>query len=691
MTIDRRPTLTAPDDDPYLWLEDIYGARAVAWAEAQSAATRNAVMTPNALADAHQLAVLMDRPDKLPRISRRGAHIYNFWDDPQNPKGVWRRTTLDEFRKDDVSWDLIIDVDALAKAEGEDWVWRGATTLPGTHDRALIALSRGGSDASVLREFDMPTRAFLANGFQLPEAKTQVTWVDRNTLLVASPLGGKTFATTSAYARTVRLWQRGENFSAAKVMFEVEATHMRASVIVDRTVAPPRFQYIDRVTFYDVIEHIGDIAGAKTPLELPSDCDRRLYRDWLVAIPRTTWDVGDETVLPGQVVVFKLADYLAGRRKPTTLFTPTDRRVVWPVFDTIGDMIKLTVLDNLQMREEIHEPAPTGWAKRTLNGLPRLGVSWVYPLDNASEESNGDFLAQCEGPLTPPTLLLIAKGKPPEVLRHAPVDFEVSGKAIAQHEVIAADGERIPYTVIGPDVAPTGNAPVLMTGYGGFGVPLLPRYNKEIGKLWLERGGTLVVANIRGGGEFGVRWHEAGRRANKTTSFSDFGAIAADLVARRITKPSRIAAEGRSHGGLLIANMLTRYPERFGALLCAVPLTDMRRYTKLLAGHSWIQEHGDPDVPEDWAYLQHTSAFHMAEPGKTYPPILITTSRNDDRVHPGHARKFAAKLQALGYDNVAYLENPTGGHGGSGPDTAEIATQSALGLTFLARGIGWEW
>jgi prolyl oligopeptidase len=323
----------------------------------------------------------------------------------------------------------------------------------------------------------------------------------------------------------------------------------------------------------------------------------------------------------------------------------------------------LTVLDNLHTRHEIHERTLNGWTKRTLDGLPPLGVSFVSPLDTSPEASNGDFLALCEDPLTPPTLMLLAKGKPPEVLRRAPVDFDASGMVVVQHEAIAADGERIPYTVTGPATEPKGDAPVHMTGYGGFETPSFPRYRTEIGKLWLERGGTAVIANIRGGGEFGVRWHEAGRRANKITSHDDFAAVAADLVARGITKPSRIAAEGRSNGGLLVANMMTRYPKRFGAVFCTVPLTDMRRYTKLLAGPSWIAEYGDPDLPDDWAYLKHTSAYHTAEPGKVYPPILIATSRKDDRVHPGHARKFAAKLQAMGYANVAYFESPTGGHG----------------------------
>jgi prolyl oligopeptidase len=302
------------------------------------------------------------------------------------------------------------------------------------------------------------------------------------------------------------------------------------------------------------------------------------------------------------------------------------------------------------------------------------------------DESTGDLLAQMQDPLTPPSLALLERGRGPQLLKQSTPTFDPSGLEVTNHQAIGVDGERIPYTQIGPRQA-TGEAPVHMTGYGGFGISMQPSYNSAIGKLWLERGGTAVIAQIRGGGEFGARWHDAGRGAGKRLSHDDFAAVAADLVRRGVTVPQRIAAEGGSNGGILITNMLVRYPERFGALFCTIPLIDMRRYARLLAGASWIAEYGDPDKPEDWAYLQTYSAYHLAEAGQPYPPILIATTRKDDRVHPGHARKMAAKLQALGYD-APYYEPAAGGHG-YGKDNQERAAFTALGLTFLRQSIGW--
>lgn len=274
----------------------------------------------------------------------------------------------------------------------------------------------------------------------------------------------------------------------------------------------------------------------------------------------------------------------------------------------------------------------------------------------------------------------------PILLKQAPRTFTADGLLVTQHEAVSIDGEKIPYVQTGP-AGETGDAPVYLRAYGGFGVSEKPTYVASTGKLWLERGGTSVVANIRGGGEFGTRWHDAGRHAGKRLSHDDFAAVAADLVKRGVTRPSRIAAQGGSNGGILISNMLTRYPERFGALFCTIPLIDMRRYTKLLAGASWIAEYGDPDKPEDWAFLQTYSAYHAAVAGQNYPPILLATTRRDDRVHPGHARKMAAKLQALGYE--AYFYEPAAGGHGYGKDNRERAAFTALGYTFLRDKIGW--
>ena len=392
------------------------------------------------------------------------------------------------------------------------------------------------------------------------------------------------------------------------------------------------------------------------------------------------------THAPDTLLGISLPAFLAGARDFTVLFEPGERRALQGFFWSNGPLI-LSILDELKPVFEVLTPSPQGWSRSKLAGLPEIGVVNVWRFDMQESESNGDLLANAQDPITPGTLSLIEPGRAPVVLKRAPRTFSADGLVVARHEAIAIDGERIPYVQVGPP-GETGDAPVLMSGYGGFGVAQLPYYSSAVGKLWLERGGTSVTANIRGGGEFGSRWHDAGRLAHKPVSHDDFAAVAADLVRRGVTRPQRIAAEGGSNGGILITNMLTRYPERFGALFCTIPLIDMRRYSKLLAGASWIAEYGDPDKPEDWAFLQGYSAYHQAEPGRRYPPILLATTRKDDRVHPGHARKMAAKLQAMGYE--AYFYEPAAGGHGYGKDNKDAAAFVALGYAFLREKIGWS-
>jgi prolyl oligopeptidase len=684
-TIDARPTLAAPDDDPYLWLEDVDGERALAWVEAQNRRTLARFGIGRYEADRESLAAIYDRPDNLPLIARRGARVFNFWKDAAHPRGLWRATTLDSYRGEMPNWQTLLDLDALAAREVEDWTWAGAVTLPPDHSRALLMLSRGGADAVVLREFDLAAGVFVADGFMLPEAKSGAVWIDDDTLLLASALG-EGMATNAGYARTVRLWRRGADPLAAPVIFATDPRHMAVSADLDRDSDDERIWFAERLGFFDEILWLGDRHGPKTRLDLPTDAEAAWHRGWLAVKRRTAWEIGGETHPPDTVLGMSLAAFLAGERCFTTLFEPAERRALQRFF-WCGDRLVLSVLDDLQPVFEALTPSDTGWARAKIDGLPRLGVADLWPLDVRPEESNGDLLANVQDPLTPPSLLLVPRAAAPELLKQAPPAFDPAGLVVTRHEAISEDGTRIPYTQVGPPGL-TAEAPVHLSGYGGFGISQLPYYNPALGKLWLERGGTGVVANIRGGGEFGTPWHDAGRREGKRLSHDDFAAVAADLVRRGVTRPSRIGAEGGSNGGILIANMLTRHPARFGALFCTIPLIDMRRYAKLHAGASWIAEYGDPDNPEDWEFLKEISAYHAAEPGRHYPPILLATSRRDDRVHPGHARKMAAKLQAMGY--AAYFYEPEAGGHGYGKDNRERAAFTALGYNYLRDEIGWQ-
>jgi prolyl oligopeptidase len=689
MVIDPRPTLAAPDDDPYLWLEEVDGTPAIAWVEAQNRTTLARFGDQRFAADRDVLAAILDRPDNIPLIARRGTRVFNFWKDAANPRGLWRATSLESFRSNPPDWETLLDLDALAAEEGEDWIWSGATTLPGAHDRAILRLSRGGADAAVLREFDLATRGFVAGGFSLPEAKGGAAWLDRDTVLLSSAFGDG-MATHSGYARTVRLWRRGSDPLAAPVIFATAAEHMALSADVDRDSETEIVWFAEQLGFFDQVVWIGDRTGPKTRLDLPTDASVDWHRRWLAVKRRKPWTIAGETYPPDTVLGISMAAFLAGDRRFTKLFEPAERRALQGFF-WCGGRLVLRVLDNLRPVFEAWTPPETpseaGWSRMAITGLPEFGVANVWPLDVRAEESNGDLLASAQDPLTPPSLFLISPDAAPAVLKRAPQVFDPAGLLVTRHEAISQDGTRIPYIQVGPP-GETGDAPVHLSGYGGFGIAQLPYYNPAIGKLWLERGGTGVVANIRGGGEFGTQWHEAGRRERKRLSHDDFAAVAADLVRRGVTRPGRLAAEGGSNGGILITNMLTRYPERFGALFCTIPLIDMRRYSKLHAGASWIAEYGDPDNPEDWDFLKEISAYHRAAPGHHYPPILIATSRRDDRVHPGHARKMAAKLQAMGYEALFY-EPAAGGHG-YGKDNRERASFTALGYNFLRRAIGWN-
>ncbi|HUA53477.1 MAG TPA: prolyl oligopeptidase family serine peptidase [Candidatus Sulfotelmatobacter sp.] len=685
-TLDPRPTLDAPDDDPHLWLEDVDDPAALAWVERQNAATLARFGDARFGADRDTLRTIYDRPDNIPYVGRRGARLFNFWKDAEHPRGLWRTTTLDSFRSATPAWDVLLDLDALAVREGEDWIWGGASSLPVSHDRAVLRLSRGGGDAVVLREFDLATRGFVAGGFAAPEAKSGIDWLDRDTLLLSSALGPG-MATRAGYSRTVRLWRRGTDPLAAPVIFETREDFMSADGSVDdHRAGDGRIVFVEHPGFFDTIVWLGDVGGAKRKLDLPTDAWVHWHRGWLAVKPRTAWTVAGETHAPDTVLGIAFDRFLAGDRRFARLFEPGERRALQAFF-WCGDGLVLSILDDLKPVFEIHTPGAAGWTRTRLPGVPEIGVAHVSALDIQEEETTGELLLNTQDPLTPPALLLVPQGGAPQLLKRAPRTFDPAGLSVTRHEAVSSDGTSIPYVQIGPAATP-GDAPVHLYGYGGFAIPTLAYYDSALGKLWLERGGTGVVACLRGGGEFGTRWHEAGRRAGKRLSHDDFAAVAADLVRRGVTRPDRIAAEGGSNGGILITNMLTRYPERFGALFCTIPLIDMRRYPKLLAGASWIAEYGDPALPEDWAFLGPMSAYHVAAPGKRYPPILLATSRRDDRVHPGHARKMAAKLQAMGYQ--AYFYEPAAGGHGYGKDNGERAAFTALGYRFLSQAIGWD-
>ncbi|RUZ46265.1 prolyl oligopeptidase family protein, partial [Mesorhizobium sp. M7A.F.Ca.US.003.02.1.1] len=488
---DVRPTLDAPDDDPYVWLEDVEGERALAWAAGQSARTLKHFGGTQFERDRAALTAIFDNRDNLPLIARRSQYLYNYWRDDGNPRGLWRRTTLAAYMKADPQWELLLDLDALAASDGEDWIWDGASIEPERRERAVLRLSRGGSDAVVHREFDLISLSFVADGFNLPEAKGYVNWLDPDTLLLSSALGNG-MATRSGYARTVRLWKRDADPLTTPAIFEAGFESFQVSGHSDRTGRSERLWFIEQPAFFEKISWIGDRSGPRRQIDLPRDASWRVFGDWLAVRPRKPWTVGGTTHPADALIVISLSTFLAGGRRFETLFQPGERRSMQSFFWNDGKLI-ISYLVNLAPRFEMFTPGHQEWTRRVLNTLPAEGTVDVWSFDAAVHETNGEVLICAQDPITPPQLLLFDLNAAPSlsasaILKRSPENFDASGLVVTRHEAVSIDHELIPYTQVGPANG-NGDAPIHLSAYGGFGVSFLPYYNSPLGKLWLERGG----------------------------------------------------------------------------------------------------------------------------------------------------------------------------------------------------------
>lgn len=666
------------DTDPYQWLEEVEGERALTWVK-----ERNAVSEGELGGDAgyeplrSRILSIMDSKEKIPSVYKMGRWYYNFWKDAEHVRGIWRRTSWSEYRKDDPKWETLIDVDALGAAENVSWVWSGANCLPPEYERCLVQLSRGGADADVVREFDLGTRAWVENGFTLPEAKLSVAWADRDTLWLSTDFGPGSM-TTSGYAREVRRWRRGTPYTSAELVFTGKETDVSVSGYRELTEGFERDWLYRSETFWTGQAYLLR-DGKQIKIEVPDDANLTTFREWMFVELRSDWTVGGRTWKQGSLIGTRLEDFLAGSRSFDLLFEPTERVSLASMVLTRHHVV-LRLLDNVRSRVEVLTPGKKGWERSNLPGLPEMGNVGVSAVD---PEHNDELFITVTDFVTPTTLSWVRIGKgTPTPLKQLPAFFDATGLEITQHETKSADGTRVPYfEVARRDVPLDGSNRTLLYGYGGFEVSMLPNYSGTIGAGWLERGGVYVLANIRGGGEFGPAWHSAALRENRRKAYEDFAAVAQDLVARKVTSKEHLGIMGGSNGGMLVGNMVTGWPDLFEAAVCQVPLLDMRRYSHLLAGASWIGEYGDPDVPEDWAFLQNYSPYHKVRADVDYPRTLFMTSTRDDRVHPGHARKMAARMLEQGHD-ILYFENVEGGHGGAA-DNKQAARMWAYAYTFL--------
>jgi prolyl oligopeptidase len=675
-------------DDEHLWLEDVTGERALAWVRDRNAQAF-AELAGNERYDRLKAEILdaLDADDRIPYVTRRGAHLYNFWRDAAHPRGLWRRTTLESYRTGDPDWQVLLDVDALAEREAESWVWEGAAVLRPGFRRALVQLSRGGADATVVRELDLAADPpeFVEGGFELPEAKSDVDWIDADHVYVGTDFGPGSL-TTSGYPRVVKRWARGTPLADAELVYEGKPDDVAVFGHHDPTEGFER-DFVGRAPdFYTDETFLLRPDGTRVKIDVPDDANTSVEREWLLIRLRTPWTVEGTEHPAGSLLAARFDDYLAGDRTLTVLFRPDDHTSL-NYFAWTRNHLIVSTLSDVKTRLEVLTPAAGGgeWPSSPLPGGPELGVADIVDTD---PDDSDEYFLDSQSFTEPSTLRRGVVGEPGsvEVLRRAPTRFDAAGLEARQHFATSPDGTRVPYFVVGPPDASPETGPTLLTGYGGFEVSETPRYSAVMGRGWLAGGGTYVVANIRGGGEYGPRWHRAALREHRVRAYDDFAAVAGDLVTRGITTPERLGIVGGSNGGLLMGVMLTTHPELFGAVVAQVPLFDMRRYHLLLAGASWMAEYGDPDDPDDWAYMRTWSPYHLLDPGRRYPPTLFVTSTRDDRVHPGHARKMMAAMSALGAD-VRYYENIEGGHGAAA-DNEQTAIMWALVLEFLWQKLG---
>ncbi|PQA88033.1 prolyl oligopeptidase family serine peptidase [Hyphococcus luteus] len=675
-------------DDPYQWLENIEGEKALDWVRAQNARSQEALEADPRFAPMYEeaLSVLTSKA-RLALGSIHNGYVYNFWQDDEHVRGVWRRASVESYRAGAPEWETLVDVDALAEEEDRNWVWGGVDCLSPDYTHCMVELSDGGSDAAFWREFDSSDKAFVEGGFYIPEGKSSVAWLGPDTLLVGADTGEGSL-TTSGYPRTVRRLARDAALDEAPVLYEGEETDVAVAAAVEQDNGGAHVFVVRSPSFFESEYYYArsedDALGDLEKLPLPMNADfEGVLGGRAIFLLREEWTYDGETYESGAVIAYGLAGAEA-----QTVMTPAANQSVEDV--EIGKSgLVISYLEDVSGKAARFTPRKKGGWKRKEIGLPDNGVIEIISAGGGTDDAMLSFES-----LTRPEALYYApaRGKLKKIAE-TPAFYDATGVVVEQRFATSADGTKVPYFIMGLDsVLKQGNAPTVQYGYGGFLIPILPVYYEDparpqhgalAGLMWVKRGGVLVLSNIRGGGEYGPKWHQAALKENRQRAFDDFIAISEDLIETGVTSPEKLGAIGRSNGGLLMGAMLTQRPDLYAAIDCGVPLFDMKRYNKLLAGASWMGEYGDPDIPEEWAYISKYSPYQNLKAGEPYPKVLFYTSTKDDRVHPGHARKAAAKMDGLGYD-FFYYENIEGGHGGTA-NQDQLAYRTALEYAYFAR------
>ncbi|PBB30156.1 S9 family peptidase [Mesorhizobium sp. M1A.F.Ca.IN.020.03.2.1] len=671
-----------PVEDPFLWLEDRNGKEALEWVHRQNATTVAELQGDPSYQAAFETALdLMTAEDNIPVGSALAGYVYNFWQDKTNALGLWRRATIASYKTDKPDWETILDFDQLSAKEGVKWVFGGASRLYPDFDRCLLFMSPDGGDASEMREFDIAKKSFVEDGFRAPASKSGFSWLDRDTVIVSAAFEDED-KTQSGYPRVIKLWRRGTKLEEATPIFEGEKNHLAVGGGVEFDGDKKHVMLGKTIDFFTSHSFLRLASGENRRIPLPDDAtDTAIFKGQLVFGVRSPWTAPDGTrCLPDGLYSVDFDRWIetGSFELVETLLKPEPRVSIAGLART-QDRLFINLMDNVRGKVVVCDRTGNGWSVKPVD-LPdkgNVGISHAEHFGSSVSFSFTDFL-------TPSSIIWSDdNGDTLQTVKSQPARFDASPYVSEQFEARSKDGTMIPYFVVRRRDQ-TGPVPALLYGYGGFEVPLLPGYAGIRGRLWLDKGNAYVQANIRGGGEFGPAWHQAALKGKRQKAFDDFAAVAEDVVRRGITTAAQLGIQGGSNGGLLTGVSLTQRPELFGAVIIDVPLLDMLRYTELPPGASWMAEYGDPSKPEEAAWLAAYSPYQRVATSAVYPPVLLMTSTADDRVHPGHARKMAARLQAAGHGKTLFFEETEGGHGGRG-DRRPQAAQTAMRYVFLQR------
>ncbi len=655
---------SAENADPYLWLEEIEGEKALDWARTQNKISDEAFTSLPIFTELRDryLTVFNDK-ERVIYPDMVGDYVYNLWQDEKNERGLWRRMSEEDYLNGKNDWEVVLDLDKLSAEEKRKWVFGGAGWLGPDNNLCLLYLSDGGKDEKVIREFDASKKSFVTGGFEVRESKCSAAWIDKDNILVATNYGPGTM-TTSGYPSIAKLWKRGADPAGAEIMIETDTT-MMGVFVNSMYISGKQYAFADlRKGFYET-EPFLFTAGSLQKIEVPSDANfTGMHGDDVLLYLQSDWSVNNVIYKSGSLVSFSLPGFLAGKTSVRTIYQPEERASFVSLMSA-KDFIVVSTMENVQSKLKIFRSAGDQWIGEALP-VPEFGTISLVSSDNQSD----DYFFSFSNPVTPSTLYH-GDGEKITAIRKQKDYFDASGLTVEQSEAVSKDGTIIPYFVVHPKgMVYDGKNPTLIYGYGGFIISEQPRYSAVCGIGWLEKGGVYVIANIRGGGEFGPAWHHAALKEKRQNAYDDFFAVAEGVISKKITSPEYLGAYGWSNGGLLAGVALTQRPDLYNAVVIGAPLLDMKRFSHMLAGASWMDEYGNPDKPEDWAFISKYSPYQNLSKNTKYPEPLFITSTKDDRVHPGHARKMAARMIDMGH-TVYYHETIEGGHGAASTNAQE--------------------